>query len=55
MFARAGGVGIHERAELLTKGGHVRDGGFEVEIEAIDDGSAEGTGRGGAGGVGTED
>lgn len=40
-------VGVHEGAELLPKGGHVGDGGLEIEIEAVDYAGAEGAWGGG--------
>ena len=38
----AGGVGVHEGAELVREGGDVVDRCLKVEVEAIDGGGAKG-------------
>lgn len=44
-----GGVGSEQRAQLVGEGGHVGDGGFQVQVEAVDGGFAEGAEGGGVG------
>lgn len=39
-----------QRAEAVGEGGHVGDGGFKVEVEAVDGGAAEGAQGRGVGG-----
>ena len=41
--AGAGGVGVHEGAELVREGGDIVDRCFEIEVEAVDGGGAKGT------------
>lgn len=49
MLSRRGGGCGHEGSELVGESWHVGDGGFEVEVETIDDGGAEGARDAGVG------
>ena len=41
--ARRCRVGVHEGAKLIGERGDVGDGGFEIEVEAVDESGAKGS------------
>jgi hypothetical protein len=55
LFAGSCGVSVHQATELVAECGHIGHGGFEIEVETVDYGGAEGTRGAGAGGVRTKD